>query len=77
MENQENQIQPLKTAVDILIEETLTERQLASVFGVSPATVAILRKAGKIPFVQISQQNRLYLIDDVRKFLRDNSKTAK
>lgn len=60
------------TAVDLLLQETLTSKEVAAVLNVSPRAVEDLRRAGKLKFVLVSGQKRIYRIQDVREFINGN-----
>lgn len=47
-------------------------RQAAAVLGVSPATLMLIKKQGKIPFVQLSVGRVGYLETDLQAYLNAN-----
>lgn len=48
----------------------LREREAAQALGVCPRTLGDLRRAGVIPFVQLSERVIVYPIDSIRERLR-------
>jgi excisionase family DNA binding protein len=72
METEATKTAPKLTAADLLLQETLSTAELASVLGVSVSTVESLRRAGKLKFVSITREKRLYRLEDVREFLASN-----
>ena len=47
-------------------------RQAAAVLGVSPATLMLIKKQGKIPFIQLSVGRVGYLETDLQAYLNAN-----
>ncbi len=51
-------------------------RQAAAVLGVSPATLMLIKKQGKIPFIQLSVGRVGYLETDLQAYLNANRRAT-
>jgi excisionase family DNA binding protein len=54
-----------------IMDELLTQKEIAKVFRITPQTLHRWRKIGKIPFVQIGRKI-LFKVSDVRGIVEQN-----
>ncbi len=58
----------MNQSTDITLQNVLTEKDLLDLLGMTKGQVADLRNRKGLPFIKISQRNRLYFEKDIIDF---------
>jgi len=74
MDNQESK--PLKTGYQVIAEQTLTEEEAAHILGITPDTLAGIRRKNGISYRRIAKSKVLYHVNDITEYLHHGRVSA-
>jgi len=60
----------MNQSTDITLQNVLTEKDLLDLLGMTKEQVADLRNRKGLPFIKVSQRNRLYFDNDIIQFFK-------